>query len=112
MTVALTMAILIGIPIGVITAVRQYSKLDYALNSAAIFLASTPVFVLGLIAIYSSRSISTSYRPVSHTLSGRTDPIDAIFHLILRRRCWRSSTPRPSSAIRGRACSRSSIANT
>ena len=52
MVVALTMAIFIGIPIGVITAVRQYSKLDYVLNSTAIFLASTPVFVLGLIAIY------------------------------------------------------------
>jgi peptide/nickel transport system permease protein len=83
MTVALTMAILIGIPIGVITAVRQYSKLDYALNSAAIFLASTPVFVLGLIAIYVF-AVNLHVLPTGqlHTV-GRTDPIDAVYHLIL-----------------------------
>jgi peptide/nickel transport system permease protein len=83
MSVALTMAILIGIPIGVITAVRQYSKLDYALNSAAIFLASTPVFVLGLIAIYLF-AVNLRVLPTGqlHTV-GRTDPLDAVYHLIL-----------------------------
>jgi peptide/nickel transport system permease protein len=83
MTVALTMAILIGIPIGVITAVRQYSKLDYTLNSAAIFLASTPVFVLGLIAIYIF-AVNLHVLPTGQLHSvGRTDPIDAVYHLIL-----------------------------
>jgi peptide/nickel transport system permease protein len=42
MVISLTLAILIGIPIGVITAVKQYSKLDYGLNALAILLASTP----------------------------------------------------------------------
>ena len=69
------MAVLIGIPIGVITAVRQYSKLDYALNSAAIFLASTPVFVLGLIAIYifavNLHVLPTG--PVTHRRADRPD---------------------------------------
>jgi len=83
MSVALTMAICIGIPIGVITAVRQYSKLDYALNSTAIFLASTPVFVLGLIAIYVF-AVHLHVLPTGqmHTV-GRTDPLDAAYHLIL-----------------------------
>jgi peptide/nickel transport system permease protein len=83
MSVALTMAILIGIPIGVITAVRQYSKLDYALNSAAIFLASTPVFVLGLIAIYFF-AVNLHILPTGqmHTV-GRDDPADLAVHLIL-----------------------------
>jgi ABC-type dipeptide/oligopeptide/nickel transport system permease component len=34
------------IPMG-ISAVKQYSKTDYALNGITIFLASVPVFVLG-----------------------------------------------------------------
>src|SRR5262245_7251149 len=33
MVTALTMAVLIGIPVGVISAVKQYSKTDYALNA-------------------------------------------------------------------------------
>ena len=83
MVTALTMAICIGIPIGVITAVRQYSKLDYALNSAAIFLASTPVFVLGLVSIYIF-AVNLHVLPTGqvHTV-GKTDPIDTFYHLIL-----------------------------
>jgi peptide/nickel transport system permease protein len=83
MGVALTMAVCIGIPIGVITAVRQYSKLDYFLNSAAIFLASTPVFVLGLVAIYVF-AVNLHVLPTgqAHTV-GRTDPMDTVYHLIL-----------------------------
>jgi peptide/nickel transport system permease protein len=83
MGVALTMAVCIGIPIGVITAVRQYSKLDYFLNSAAIFLASTPVFVLGLVAIYVF-AVNLHVLPTgqAHTV-GRTDPVDTVYHLIL-----------------------------
>jgi peptide/nickel transport system permease protein len=83
MGVSLTLAICIGIPIGVITAVRQYSKLDYGLNSAAIFLASTPVFVLGLIGIYVF-AVNLRWLPTGqvHTI-GRTDALDLAHHLIL-----------------------------
>jgi len=52
MLTSLSLAVTIAIPIGVITAVKQYSKTDYGLNALAILLASTPVFVLGLVAIY------------------------------------------------------------
>jgi peptide/nickel transport system permease protein len=83
MVTALTLAILIGIPIGVYTAVRQYSKADYALNALAIFFASTPVFVLALIAIYVF-AVNLRIFPTSeiHTV-GRTDVADALHHLIL-----------------------------
>ena len=83
MGVSLTLAMGIGIPIGVITAVRQYSKLDYGLNSAAIFLASTPVFVLGLIGIYVF-AVSLHWLPTGqvHTI-GRSDALDLVHHLIL-----------------------------
>ena len=83
MIVSLTLAVAIGIPIGVITAVRQYSKLDYGLNAVAIFLASTPVFVLGLIGIYIF-AVNLRWLPTGqvHTV-GRTDIADLIHHLIL-----------------------------
>jgi peptide/nickel transport system permease protein len=83
MLTALTLAILIGIPIGVYTAVHQYSKADYALNALAIFFASTPAFVLGLIGVYVF-AVNLRILPTSeiHTV-GRTDIPDAIHHLIL-----------------------------
>lgn len=83
MITALTLAILIGIPIGVYTAVKQYSKADYALNALAIFFASTPAFVLGLIGVYVF-AVNLRILPTSeiHTV-GRTDIPDAIHHLIL-----------------------------
>jgi peptide/nickel transport system permease protein len=83
MAVSLTMAICIGIPIGVITAVRQYSRADYGLNALAIFLASTPVFVLGLIGIYVF-AVNLHWLPTGqvHTI-GRTDIVDLLHHLIL-----------------------------
>ena len=83
MVTALSLAILIGIPIGVLTAVKQYSKTDYVLNTAAIFFASTPVFVLGLIGIYVF-AVNLRILPTSeiHTV-GRSDIPDAIHHLIL-----------------------------
>src|SRR5436190_1401339 len=52
MVSAFVIALLVGIPFGVITAVRQYGKLDYFLTSATMVLISTPTFVLGLILIY------------------------------------------------------------
>jgi ABC-type dipeptide/oligopeptide/nickel transport system permease component len=83
MVTALTLAVAIGIPIGVVTAVRQYSRVDYGLNAAAIFLASTPPFVLGLLAIYIF-AVNLHWLPTSqpHT-PGRTDIGDALYHLIL-----------------------------
>src|SRR5436190_20417618 len=52
MGTALLVALTIGVPIGLIAAIRQYSALDYV--SAVISLAtiSTPSFFLGLAAIY------------------------------------------------------------
>jgi peptide/nickel transport system permease protein len=52
MGASLLIALLIGIPFGIITAVRQYGKLDYLLTSTTMILISTPTFVMGLILIY------------------------------------------------------------
>jgi peptide/nickel transport system permease protein len=83
MVTALTAAVLIGVPAGVISAVKQYSKIDYGLNAVAIFLASTPVFVLGLILIYTF-AVNLHWLPTSslHTADHNDIP-DALLHLIL-----------------------------
>jgi peptide/nickel transport system permease protein len=48
---ALLIALLIAIPVGIISAVKQYSKLDYALTVFAFFGVAMPVFWFGLMMI-------------------------------------------------------------
>lgn len=45
----LTSAILAGIPLGVLCAVKQYSLADYSLSTLAMFLAAMPVFWISLL---------------------------------------------------------------
>jgi len=48
---ALLIAVAVGVPIGVLSAKRQYSKVDYAVTSIAIFGYSMPTFWLGIMLI-------------------------------------------------------------
>jgi peptide/nickel transport system permease protein len=52
MGATIIIALVVGIPLGILSAVRQYSKLDYVLTSGTMLFLSTPNFVLGLAAIY------------------------------------------------------------
>lgn len=52
MSAALAIGIVIGIPLGMVAATRQYSRLDYALTVWAFAMIATPPFFLGLILIY------------------------------------------------------------
>ena len=52
MGTAIVIAIMLGVPFGIITALRQYSKLDYFLSTVTMLMSSTPSFVLGLASIY------------------------------------------------------------
>jgi peptide/nickel transport system permease protein len=52
MTTVTITSLLIAIPIGIISAVRQYSRLDYAVTTFSFFGISMPVFWFGLILIY------------------------------------------------------------
>jgi peptide/nickel transport system permease protein len=52
MSVAILIAILVGIPLGILAALRPYSKADYGMTSVTLALSSVPTFVLGLGAIY------------------------------------------------------------
>ena len=47
-TAAYTLTLLVGIPLGVVSAVRQYSTLDYVATGLAFIGLSMPVFWLGL----------------------------------------------------------------
>lgn len=48
---AMLLAVLIGIPLGIISAVKQYSFLDALSSVSAMFLSSIPAFWLGLLSI-------------------------------------------------------------
>ena len=52
MGASILIALLVGIPFGVVSAVRQYSRLDYSLTSFSFVMISVPTFVLGLILIF------------------------------------------------------------
>ena len=45
------MMVLIGIPLGILSATRQYSALDMSLTSLALILAAVPAFVLALLCL-------------------------------------------------------------
>ena len=81
---SLLIAIITGIPLGVYSALHQYSKLDYALTLSAFFMISVPAFffALGAIWIFSMR---LDIFPVQGTQSvGATNLfLDRIRHLVL-----------------------------
>lgn len=52
MGAALFIGLLVGIPFGVLSAVKQYSILDYTLTALTMGLISIPSFFLGLLSIY------------------------------------------------------------
>ena len=45
---ALVLGILVGIPLGILSAVRQYSKIDFLLTGVTFLGISIPSFLLGL----------------------------------------------------------------
>ena len=49
---AALIAVLVGIPAGVLSAINQYGKLDYILSAFTIGVISTPTFVLGLVFLF------------------------------------------------------------
>ncbi|HVA05290.1 MAG TPA: ABC transporter permease [Acidimicrobiales bacterium] len=49
---ALSLGIIIGLPLGVISALRQYSKLDFTLTTLAFLGISTPSFLLAILGLW------------------------------------------------------------
>ena len=84
MGVALAIGLVLGIPFGLISAVRQYSVIDYVLTAVTMLLISSPVFVTGLVAIYLF-AVSWQVLPVGgmETLGAPFDLVDRAAHVVM-----------------------------
>ncbi|HEV8534607.1 MAG TPA: ABC transporter permease [Candidatus Limnocylindria bacterium] len=84
MGTALLFALLIGIPTGVVAALRQYSLIDYVVAVLSLTVISTPAFFLALGAIYVF-SLRLDLTPIGGmaTIGRPADLVDALRHLIL-----------------------------
>jgi peptide/nickel transport system permease protein len=84
MGTALIIGTLVGVPLGLLSAVRQYSVLDYLTTVAGFLTISTPSFFLGLSLVYLFavrwRALPTSGM---RTLGEEDSAVDLIRHMIL-----------------------------
>jgi len=62
--ISVVVTVLLGIPLGILSATRQYSILDYTVTSMALIIAAIPNFVLSLFAIILF-ALKLSWLPVS-----------------------------------------------
>jgi peptide/nickel transport system permease protein len=99
MALAYLLSILIGVPLGVYAAVKQYSKFDYIVTSFAFFGTSMPTFFFGLLMIllfsilfknwglpFLPPGNAESIKPYVIPLLGNVTPsstLDKILHLIM-----------------------------
>lgn len=81
---ALGVGLLISIPLGILSATKQYSKLDYLCTAGSLFGISVPTFFLGLSSIYIF-SLLLKWLPSSGmvTLGTGGDIVDRLEHLIM-----------------------------
>jgi peptide/nickel transport system permease protein len=84
MASAALIAILVGLPFGVVSAVNQYGRIDYLLSAVTIILISTPTFVLALIALYVF-GVTLKVLPVGDlfTFGKENDVVDRLAHLVM-----------------------------
>lgn len=81
---SLVIAIAVGIPVGIISAVRQYSALDRIGTAGAVIGAATPTFWLALVLMYVF-SLKLGWFPTGgmHDLRGDGGLLDLLHHLVL-----------------------------
>jgi ABC-type dipeptide/oligopeptide/nickel transport system permease component len=84
MGTALLLALVVGVPVGLLAAIRQYSALDYASAILSLATISTPSFFLGLAAIYIF-SLKLNLLPTSgmFTAGSPRSIGDDLHHLVL-----------------------------
>lgn len=84
MGTSIALAIIIGVSIGILGAVRRYSIFDYLATTGAMVALSLPTFWFGLIAIFIF-SEQLRWLPAGgmQTLGGTSDVLDNLKHLIL-----------------------------
>ena len=82
MTSALLLSLFIGIPIGIYSALHQYSKTDYAVTTFAFFGSAMPIFWFGLMLIlvfsYQFKNWGMPYFPTGGISSVRPPPTGSI----------------------------------
>ena len=84
MGTALAIALVIAIPLGILSAIKQYSFLDYLATVSGFAAISIPSFFLSLAAIYVF-SLKLGWLPSSgmNTVGGTSSFVDSTKHLIL-----------------------------
>ena len=76
-TLAMLIATLIGVPVGVLSAIRQYSVIDHVSMVAAMLFASIPSFVMGLL-LQLSLALNLGLFPATGAASLRSFVLPAI----------------------------------
>ena len=86
MATAVFLSLLVGIPIGIYSAVHQYSKVDYAATTFAFFGSAMPVFWFGLMLIlvftYQFQQWGLPFMPSKGVYSVREAPVGSLLALI------------------------------
>jgi peptide/nickel transport system permease protein len=82
--VSLVVSIVVGIPMGVLAALRRNSVPDFLLAAVSIMGVSVPAFWLGILLIL-ALSVNLNWLPSSGITSsgGQGDPLDRLAHLIM-----------------------------
>lgn len=77
-------SIVVAVPIGIVSALRQYSKLDYLLTVFGFFAVSVPSFFLALIGMFIF-GIKLNWLPTSgmRTIGEPSSIVDSVKHLVL-----------------------------
>ncbi len=83
MTVAFLLSTVLGIGLGVVSALRRYSAVDHVLTVAGMLGISTPTFYVGLLALF-VLSVHLGLFPLGGRVSpGATDFASRLHHLVL-----------------------------
>lgn len=84
MGTALALGCLIGIPLGILSALRQYSRVDFFLTALAFLGVSSPSFLLGLGGLYLF-GLKFGFFPIGGMFSTNSTPslLDFLHHLAL-----------------------------
>jgi peptide/nickel transport system permease protein len=81
-TMALTVAVLIGVPVGVIAAARPDGALDFVMRSGAIFGLSVPSFVQAIVIILLP-AIWWGWTPMTRFVEFSRDPLTHVLQFVI-----------------------------
>lgn len=86
MSISTLLSLIIAIPAGVYSAVKQYSKMDYAITTLAFFGSAMPVFWFGLMVILiftiKFQEWGLPYMPASGIVSARAAPTGSLLDVL------------------------------